>query len=36
MLTGDKKTIIIPNAEVTNSSMVNYSEEPKRRIDLEV
>jgi len=36
LLTWDKKTIIIPNSEVTNSSMVNYSHEPKRRIDLEV
>ncbi len=36
MLSGDKKTIIIPNSEVTSSSMVNYSNEPKRRIDLTV
>lgn len=36
MLTWDRKTIIIPNSEVTNSSMVNYSNESKRRIDLEV
>ncbi len=36
MLTGDKKTIIIPNSEITASSMVNYSAQPQRRIDLEV
>ena len=36
MLTWDRKTIIIPNSEITSSSMVNYSNEPKRRIDLEV
>ena len=36
LLTWDKKTIIIPNSEITNSSMVNYSNEAKRRIDLEV
>jgi len=36
LLTWDKKTVIIPNADVTSSSMVNYSHEPKRRIDLEV
>ena len=36
LLTWDKKTVIIPNADVTWSSMVNYSHEPKRRIDLEV
>lgn len=36
MLTWDKKTIIIPNSEVTKSSMINYSNEPIRRIDLEV
>ncbi len=36
MLTWDKKTIIIPNSEITSNSMVNYSSQPKRRIDLEV
>lgn len=36
MLTWDKKTIIIPNSEITSSSMVNYSAQPKRRIDLEI
>ena len=36
LLTGDKKTIIIPNSQISNSSMVNYSTEPKRRLDLQV
>ena len=36
MLTGDKKTIIIPNSEITSNSMVNYSKQPKRRVDLDV
>lgn len=31
--TGDNKTIIIPNGKLSNSSMVNYSTEPKRRVD---
>lgn len=34
LLTGDKKTIIIPNWEIAWSSMINYSTSPKRRIDL--
>lgn len=36
MLTGDKKTIIIPNSEATSSSIVNYSEQPKRRLDFTI
>ena len=31
--TPDNKTIIIPNAGLSNSSMVNYSTEEKRRVD---
>ncbi|NIJ43826.1 small conductance mechanosensitive channel [Wenyingzhuangia heitensis] len=31
--TPDNKTIIIPNGGLSNSSMVNYSTEPKRRVD---
>jgi small conductance mechanosensitive channel len=34
LLTGDKKRITIPNADISNSSMTNYSTEPKRRLDL--
>jgi len=34
LLTPDKKRIIIPNADISNWSMTNYSAEPKRRIDL--
>ncbi|HBC58604.1 MAG TPA: mechanosensitive ion channel protein [Gammaproteobacteria bacterium] len=33
MRTPDNKTIIIPNAEITGSSIVNYSIKPTRRID---
>ena len=29
----DNKTIIIPNGELSNSSLTNYTAEPKRRID---
>ena len=36
LLSGDKKTIIIPNSDISNSSMINYSTQPKRRIDLQV
>ncbi len=31
--TPDNKTIIIPNGQLANSSMVNYSTEPRRRVD---
>ncbi len=34
LLTGDKKTIIIPNSDISGSSLVNYSAQPKRRVDL--
>lgn len=30
----DHKTIIIPNSDISNGSMINYSEEKNRRIDL--
>lgn len=33
MKTPDNKTIIIPNGGLANSSMVNYSTEPQRRVD---
>lgn len=36
LLTPDKKRIIIPNSDIANWSMINYSAEPKRRIDLVV
>ena len=36
LLSWDKKTIIIPNSDISNASMVNYSTQPKRRIDLQV
>ncbi|NQU53418.1 MAG: mechanosensitive ion channel [Bacteroidetes bacterium] len=32
--TGDNKTIIIPNAGLSTNSMINYSTEPRRRVDL--
>lgn len=33
LLTADNKTIIIPNGGLSTSSMVNYSTEPRRRVD---
>jgi small conductance mechanosensitive channel len=33
LTTPDNKTIIIPNGGLSNSSMINYSTEPKRRVD---
>ena len=33
MKTGDNKTLIIPNGQLANSSMTNYSTEATRRID---
>jgi small conductance mechanosensitive channel len=32
--TPDNKTIIIPNAQISNDSMINFSTEEKRRVDL--
>lgn len=34
--TGDNKTIIIPNAKLSNDNIVNYSTKPTRRVDLTV
>lgn len=34
MRTGDNKTIIIPNANITGSNIVNYSTKDTRRVDL--
>jgi small conductance mechanosensitive channel len=34
MKTGDNKTIIIPNANITNSNITNYSSKDTRRVDL--
>ena len=36
LLSGDRKIIIIPNSDISNSSMINYSTEKKRRVDLQV
>ncbi len=33
--TPDNKTIILPNGSISNNSIVNFSEEPTRRVDLE-
>ncbi len=34
LLTTDRKRVIIPNGDISNWSMINYSAEPIRRIDL--
>lgn len=36
LLTPDKKTVIIPNADISNWAMINYSTQPKRRVDLQI
>ena len=36
LLTGDNKLIVIPNGTLSNSSIENYSHEPKRRLDLTI
>jgi len=33
LTTPDNKTIIIPNGALSNSSMINFSKEPRRRVD---
>ena len=32
--TGDNKTVIVPNASLSNGNIVNYSTKPTRRVDL--
>lgn len=34
MTTGDNRTVIIPNAGLSNSAMVNFSTQPQRRVDM--
>jgi small conductance mechanosensitive channel len=34
MRTGDNKTIIIPNGNLMNGNIINYSSKPTRRLDL--
>lgn len=36
LLTGDNKTVIIANADVTGGNITNYSTQPTRRVDLVV
>jgi len=36
LTTPDNKKVIIPNAECSNSSMINYSSTGKRRVDLTI
>jgi small conductance mechanosensitive channel len=34
--TGDNKKIIVPNSQITGGAIVNYSAEPRRRVDLTI
>lgn len=36
IMTPDKKKITVPNGELSNSSVTNYSSEPKRRVDFQL
>ena len=36
LLTPDNKTIIIPNSDITNKVLINYSRQGLRRLDLEI
>ncbi len=36
LLTGDNKMIVIPNGSITNASIINVTNQPKRRVDLEI
>lgn len=36
LLTPDKKTIIIPNSDISNAAMINYSTQKQRRLDMQV
>lgn len=35
ILTNDNKTVYIPNGKISDSMIINYSEQPTRRVDLE-
>lgn len=35
LLTPDNKTVIVPNAPISSGSLINFSAQPKRRIDFE-
>lgn len=36
LITPDKRKVIIPNADISNGSMINYSSERVRRLDLQI
>jgi len=36
LITGDNRLIIVPNSEITSSSITNYSAKPTRRVDMVV
>lgn len=36
LITGDNKMIVIPNGSITNASITNVTNQPKRRVDLEI
>ncbi len=36
MLTPDKKTIVVPNSQITSSALINFSEQTQRRVDMEI
>ena len=36
LTTGDNKTVIIPNSPISTGSMINYSAQPKRRVDFTI
>ncbi len=36
LLTGDNKTIIVPNAKLGNDNIINYSKQARRRVDITV
>lgn len=36
LTTGDNKVVIIPNAAISNSSIINYTRADKRRVDLRI
>lgn len=36
LTTGDNRTVVLPNASITNSKLINYSQKETRRVDIQL